>query len=327
MARRRRQVGGLNDRGSQQSIYYPYSESFWSGFRKREFALPKMYEHMFMQDVQNSIFPWRRHGENWISINTKDDHNEMIACALDDHYSELKEAVSRFAREGLIYSLLTYRKAYYEIAYYEDGSFRFVPVLNHTIIRLPGIFFQYVPKRLREYKQDGNNRFPMFIRLKPSNMFCISAPKHLRRTLKKVMKGLVYLSDNDSMPKFASKQMLSDGGMYPLDYSEYRRTTARYLATLTKELGWSGRQSFKDEELEYYSWLRFLRFEQFKHDLREAVIYGINKGLRTVKKNWEPIPQLTQNVFPQHGDFISSMESLRTGSLKFSDIFKPYLRY
>lgn len=318
----RRRANSINE-SSQQSVYYLYSESLWSRFSKKERDHPNMYEHMFIEDISVSIFSLRKGKDGWIGLEIKnDEYEELITAALDDSNRTLKDAIWDFVYNNhLVYSLLKHQRAYYEIVYYDDGTFRFIPIPNYTIIRLFGIVFQYIPNHLRK---NSNKNLPVFLRLNSKNLFYIDVPKKSRNKLPKIMKGLSYISHNSTMPDFARRKMMDGNGMYPLDYGTYHKRGVHYIAKLTKDIGWSGRSLFKDEELEYYNLFRFLRFEQFKYEFRVCIIEGLNRGLRRVNRDWVT-PQLVQNIFPQQDDIQNSFQQLHKGSVKFNDLITPYL--
>ena len=93
---------------------------------------------------------------------------------------------------------------------------------------------------------------------------------------------------------------------------------------LTRQVGWDGRRSEK-VELEYYSLVRYLRFEQFKYQLRNSIINGLNEGFSKIRRSWTA-PKIVQNVFPSQKDIDEANTKLHEGTIGFSELFKPFMR-
>lgn len=318
MRRRNRNIERSNTR---QSVWYHPSEiEAWWPYSKGISTAENMYVHMFLEDVKAGLLPYFRE-ESMVSASPEGSVETIIQALNEDDHS-LQRALWHFADKSLIYYLLVYGRACYEIVRYEDGAFTFEDIAPYTLINIFGRYYQYIPKRV---SQDRN--LPRFQRVATENLFFIRLPNPLSRKIKKLLNILTYLSGHNIMPQFARDDLMKGVSVYnKYNTTWYHKTSQKILAKIAKEIGWDGRRMFKDEALEYYQLVRFLRFERFKYQCRSIIIDGINTGLSKAVADQEK-PKIIPNGLPSQDEVDAAIKSLESGDRKFNDVISPFLNF
>ena len=99
------------------------------------------------------------------------------------------------------------------------------------------------------------------------------------------------------------------------------------MASITKSTGWSGRRTFGDAVTGYYTMRRFLRFEEFKIKLREAVAGTINRILAVAGTTVGFAAEVKLHHLPTLEEIAASRADLAAGRLDFRKTMDQYSIY
>ncbi len=307
---------------NKQSVWYrqntlpAWLRFFRPELRRRELSTDFL---MFLEDAGLAFSLKDRSS---VSVQPNIFFKRLISLSGDKLYGAA-DVIDNFSNQNVLYDFFVYGKVCFEIVRHEDAnlvSFEHIP--THSIFNIWKFHYQYIPKSIRsDIKKSEFQKIPA------SNIFEIRLPRNLQKQVLKLLKVLVGLDDSDLLPKFA-KTDLSEGKAIPSNYdAEYRDHLSRkILHTGAKKIGWNGREQSNRHTLEHYEWVRFLRFEKFKCQLRTTLVDGINKGFIKAFVG-EQAPEIKISNVPTEQDVDDAMKFLREGGKKFSEIIAPFRNY
>lgn len=294
-----------------------------------------LYPHMLIEDMHLGIMPIggkansEAFGVQLTPASKKAE--ELVRAGLITHHGEpwdVTEALCDFVDE-VAHILATYGKAYYEIIYvYENESreriegFMIQVIPNHCIKEAPGICWQYVPRRV--FEQSGKDEeLKRFVWSFKKDLLTFAIPKELGGVWKfrRLLRNLNWLS-RSTIPEFAMKDMEAHKQTKGYDFSVYRQNQDSYLAKITRKLGWSARQTFVEEILEFEQIYRHLKFERSKSVLRQHIVDRLNAALATIGDKVGFKARIELQGVPTPPDFDKHIDELRAGKIhKFSDVY------
>lgn len=312
---------------TRQSIeYWPrqlenwHRKLFGKSFLYNEYGSLKSEVHMFWEDIKLNLFPYYR-DKKFISISGNDETIKKKVCyALDADSYDPSDALWNFIEKNcLVFNLLAYGKAYFEIVYNENDDFIFESINPEGIFELTqNHIYQYIPKLLRKEKN-----LPVFKRLNTRNIFCIKLSPSIKKKLKGVLRELAALSSNLIMPKFAHNDLMNNGKFANFDRSWYHDQGYLRLAKITKDTGWSCRYMLERYTSEYYTLDRRLIFNQFLIEFRNCIIGDLNNGFKKVNLKDSSCPdlQIITDATMTEKSVLEVEKLLKSGSVSFHEIF------
>jgi hypothetical protein len=310
-------------KNSQQSINYPlhklsnfYNLVFGKSYLYGEYGALKSHIHIFWQDLRANLFPHFKN-KDFLFVSASEDNINKIHSALGSENYYLSDTLWHFLdRNGVISNLLIYEKCYFEIVYNDHDDFFFESLDPSAIFQLTTEhIYQYLPKDIRIEKN-----LSRFQKLNSKNIFCIKLSGELKKDLKGVIKGIGDMSSNSDIPEFVRNDLMK--GAFPnYDRSWYSEKGHIYRAKITKNTGWSGRETLSRNMSEYYQLHRKLKFDQFVIDFRKCIIDGMNKGFNQVSvEGWELIKLEIKNAINEE-DVTKVRKSLESGDCSFREVF------
>lgn len=302
------------------------------------FGETHLYPHMFAEDVARDLFP----------IGGDVDHEPVFQLSPhDEHVSGIIEsAFARYGGHGVYgrrlssilsgfgnhagHGLVSSGAETFEVATTVDASGKtigFLALRLHSVWSFAGLTWQTIP---RNALADGHWENP-----KPVNRRLVRIPRnrvvHIRlpREYRRVPSGLRALRHiGSAVPDFAIQNLNPDGTVrIPYDLEELRGIEERAVASITKSTGWSGRRTFGDAITGYYTMRRFLRFEEFKIKLREAVAASINRILAVAGATVGFAAEVTLQHLPTLEEIAASRADLAAGRLDFREMMDQYSHY
>jgi hypothetical protein len=109
--------------------------------------------------------------------------------------------------------------------------------------------------------------------------------------------------------------------------SHHQRQASELLGEAVKPIGWNARGSFNDCVLFYY-WIHLMiRFERFKIELRDAMLNTLNDGIQRVGQKIGFNGKITIDGLPTLADVDAAIVNLKSGTMAFSDVMKPFERH
>ena len=168
--------------------------------------------------------------------------------------------------------------------------------------------------------------------LKPANQRLIRIPRdrviqmRLPRRYRGIPGGLEALGEmGRAVPDFVMQSLNPDGTLHvPYDLEELKGIEQRAVASITKSTGWSGRWAFDDAVTRYYTMRRFLRFEEFKVRLREAVADTINRILAVAGASVGFAAKVSLHHLPRLEEIEDSRNDLAAGRLGYREMLDRY---
>ncbi len=279
-----RQYRSADLESSQKSIWY------WSGQGDEDAKLgarPDYYSlshtHMLIQDVSNAVLPVPGYTKAKYEIQlvpTDANLEELIVKALKDrgHRRSLTDAAYDFFQECAS-TMTAFGRADYEIVYLSNAEGKIVTftlsrIQPLTLVSRRGRVWQYVPKRIA-HERDLSSQY---VELVPLDILSFRLPIHFQRKHRQMMESLAFMSIN-FLPDFTMSNLKGETRV-PFDLGEFSRVQKIALARSTREIGWNGRQLFRERTLEYYFFYRHLVFERFKCEMRNSIVETLNLGIQ-----------------------------------------------
>ena len=297
-----------------------------------------IYNHMLNEDVYSRIMPYRSY-----DIKTKtplvqlSSPNELVqkdiilALSGNNHPRyNLEDAVSHFIRECT--KIIMYAgQGIYEVVNYTDEitseiSFsKLESVPNGNIKFFFGQPFQILPN-MKNFELEE----PRFKIITKDKLVLFKMPEPYRSNYKALQSQLDILGKNkvndlhiksleqnskQGKPRFNQKIKVMDG----FKFSDLAVLSATNL------MGWNARQYESKYLQEYFTLVRFLRFERFKLKLRNSILDTINKNLSRLVSNSAYVGELQFHGLPTAEDIEEAEKDLRKGNRKFKDIADLFL--
>lgn len=314
---------------SQQSVFY-WSEEDSEDSKLRE--RPNYYHlsntTMLIEDVANSIVPVPGYSKKDYSFRlepTDDQAEEIVARALkhERYRSDLTDAGYDFFQQCSS-TMMAYGRADYEMVYLSDAggralSFRLVLIQPLTLEFKGKRLLQYVPKRICVERGISTQ----YVELNAENVLTFELPQYMRDNYRHMMESLAFMSVN-FMPTFTQTNLRGETKI-PFDFTEFSRTHKLALAQATTEIGWHGRQLFREEILEYYFFYRDLLFEKFKAEMRGTILKTLNAGIERAATKIGFQGSLEIEGLPTMKEVQSALEGLEAGDTSFEKVMKPFL--
>lgn len=301
--------------------------------RGRRAFQPSLYTHMLVEDLHLGVMPIGGRSDNPDFVVKLVPPSEEVAKLVREalpsslgREPDLTRAVCHFIDEAA--NIIAYfGKAFYEIVYYfSDNSreniegFEFERIMNPSVFSLFGIHMQVVPREIRNHRSDLAS--PIVV-LPRGETLVVSFPGQLggASRYRKLLSQLQWFG-RSVVPDFAAQDMARQKQTSGYDFSVYKRNQSVLLASITKHLGWTARQLFNEESLEFYQIYRILEFHKCKAILREHILNQINRSLHLVGKRIGFKARIEVEGIPQSKDYDEHIEQLLSGELSFSDALK-----
>ncbi len=317
---------------SQMSI------SYWSGQGDEDAKLkarPDYYSlsntHMLIQDVSNAVLPAPGYTKAKYEIQlapTNADLEDLIVKALRDrgHRRSLTDAAYDFFQECAS-TMTAFGRADYEIVYLSNTegkiiAFALSRIQPLTLVSRRGRVWQYVPKRIA-HERDLSSQY---VKLVPEDVVSFRLPMHVQRHHRRMMESLAFMSIN-FLPDFTMTNLKGETRV-PFDLGEFSRVQKIALARSTREIGWNGRQLFRERILEYYFFYRHLVFERFKCEMRNSIVETLNLGIQRAGSQIGFEVGLNINGLATLTDIEDALRKLKDGEGdSFDEIMKPFIYY
>lgn len=331
MRHQRRRELALN----RQSLYWHQSEETKTHppFNSIPAYHESHYTRMLIEDVHNGVMPYSVMSKWPLSARVEPpspEAEEFIEDAISDrdYRSRLYEVVAKFVHDCSSW-MMTYGRAIYEIAYLYNAedipvAFVLLHILPPSVKLEGGKLMQHVPesvKRQRELLSD-------VIELSPENIVIFELPAYMRDDYAAMMSALYSQGSITAMPDFVLKGMKGEIAPVPFDLNKFSRDQNMAVAEATRLIGWNARQIADDKFVsEYYYFHRFLLFEHFKIEVREAILRKLNEGIARAGKKLGFAGQIVLEGVPSSAIIQDAQKRLEQGGTKFNDIMKPFHAY
>lgn len=270
----------------------------------------QLFVSLFIQDVEANLLPYDK--EKLSATATPNAYTPQIIKYLNMREDDLLSTLRRFIHHGLLFQLLTHGSVYYIILKDDNNGKQFQFINSKNIWNFFGIKYYL---SMEDVEKPSH-----FIRLTSNDLICISLSSTLKKDIKKFIKKLSYFSENHIMPAFARAELEAGTLDSKCDYSDFRDQRLKMFAKANISIGWNARGAFKDETLEYYQLVMFLRFKKFICQLREEIIESINRGLAKVFFDANEAPHIELSGISVAPDIEKTLNLLVNGKIKFNDV-------
>ena len=289
-----------------------------------------IYTGRLIKDVSLGIMPigGRTKNEEFkviITPNDKKVRDTIIDGINQDEYrQDLENEVCQFFQE-CAHFIMSYGEADYEIAYFSrpsDGTvigFKLVLIPPTSLVQENGKFYEYLPKQLADLKDLSQN-----IQLSEQSVLRFRAPDHLRDDIIYLLKLLSSLGNRSTLPDFVMDNIGGISKPIPFDLAAFNYSHNLAMANAGKLIGWNSFLSIGNGILEYYWFHRFLLFEQFKINLRNAILSIFNEGLKIIGQNLGFSAKLEIKGLPSIEDVKSAQLRLADGSISFNELLDTF---
>lgn len=307
------------------------SETPASTQRTLDFADPTARERrgehleawMLQEDIQTQIMPWRPEEAGWqVALRSGDkDMVRMVAGGLSPQEGawDLSDALCEFVRD-VTSDLVRYGRAVRELVLYLDASekpvaFELTRVPPTSVVRTPIGWYQIIPAEVSRLRQQQR-----VIRLDPKLMFAFVDPApeaHIRSVLGRLKRvprvgAQIPFGSHDETAQFYRAY----------EFSTQAQTHDEAVAVVTRDVGWDGRGSLSKHISEWYMMLKYVRFQEFKLGIRDAILAELDHALVTASERLGTDVQLRIES-PVNAEVIRECyTALEEGTRTFNEIFK-----
>lgn len=321
------------------SVFSNDRETIWHlPFRSgRKEAEMSRCNHMLYEDVKAGIMPYRNYNRQdetsliQLSLPSKQ-VEEDINLALsrsDSRLHNLEEAAASFIRE-CVSTIMYQGEATYEIVNYTDevepkiffSKLENVP--NKIIKFFGGQSFQILPKM-----EDFGDNLPRFKKITKGKIVVFKLPKSYRASYK-TWRSQLNTIGKDGVHNLYSKALNEPDYHKKESLKQKINTTDGFkfsrLAELsaTNSIGWDARDFPSKYLQEYFSLVRFLRFERFKLKLRNSILDIINNNLGRLISDPAYTGKLEFHGLSTVEDIEKAEKDLREGKREFNDIYNSF---
>lgn len=272
----------------------------WSGWRRTTRGVSDPVAHMFTQDVNTFLIPYRNTKERPIHARF-DGPAEDVSVALRTVQSLSSRGLGGASNEtevvldavrGVVKHMLWRSYAAFEIGERtsdDDASLareghdpvgrQYYPLraMTYGTLILTPFGAVEIPSASHRRRHESLRAMKLF-RMKRT--WLIDPPRSLggRAGLRRVLRRLRRCPL--TLPEWAVASLAHEQPLVRFDISEYSRLRAAHQAVAAGEWGWSGRDTSLDHWTEYYLFDRALRFQQALAELRQHVVAEINQLLK-----------------------------------------------
>jgi hypothetical protein len=313
---------------SQHSIIY-YTDLIHSDdpiVKNRPRYYEYFYPSMLVDDLGSGILPISQKEKYSIRIEPENLELEKIttfALSQRDYCGRNLIDVAYWFFKRVTMCLASYNECFYEIVELLDPqteqvqAFDLSPIQPMTVFHRRGRWVQYVPNSVSE-----KAKVSQYIPLPEDRLLIFRLPKRARDRWIDMMEALVSLN---GMPSdFGLPSLEPNDKKIPANFKAHHRLGDQAIAKLTREIGWNMRKYPHDGMLEYYWFHRFLLFEKFKIELREAIVTTLNDGLARIGKKLGMQGQIVIKGLPTLKDVAKAQEDLKTGQRSAREILNQF---
>ncbi len=285
-----------------------------------------IYAERLIKDVSQGIMPigGRTKREEFkviITPTNKKVRDTIIDSINQDEYrQDLENEVCHFFQE-CAHSIISYGEADYEIAYLSrptDGTiigFKLIIIPPTSLVQENGKLYEYLPKQLADLKD-----ISQYIQLSEQSVLRFRAPDYLRDELIYLLELLSSLGNRGTLPDFVMDNISGRSKTIPFDLAAFKYSRNLAIANAGKLIGWNSFLSIENGILEYYWFYRFLLFEKFKIDLRNAILSTFNEGLKIIGQKLGFSAKLEIKGLPSIEDVTSAKLRLSEGNISFNEL-------
>ncbi len=307
------------------------SETLASTQRTLSFADPTARERrgehleawMLQEDIQTQIMPWRPDEAGWqVALRSGNkDIVRMVAEGLSPRESawDLADSLCDFVRE-ITSDLVRYGRAVRELVLYMDESdgpvaFELTRVPPTSVVRTPIGWYQIIPAEVSRLRQRQR-----VARLDPKLMFAFVAPAHGVR-IRSALSRLERVPRVGAQIPFGSHDETAQ--FYrAYEFSTQAQTHDEAVAVVTRDVGWDGRGSLSKPISEWYMMLKYVRFQEFKLGIRDAILAELDQALVTASERLGTDVRLRIES-PVNAEVIRECyAALEEGTRTFNEVFK-----
>lgn len=307
------------------------SETLASTQRTLSFADPTARERrgehleswMLQEDIHTQIMPWRPEEAGW-QVTLRSGNKDMarrVAEGLSPGESawDLADSLCDFVRE-ITSDLVRYGRAVRELVLYLDESdrpvtFELTRVPPTSVVQTPIGWYQIIPAEVSRLRQQQR-----VVRLDPKLMFVFAAPTHAAR-IRPILRRL------GRVPRVGAQIPFGSHDETAQFYRAYEFSTQAHahdeaVAVVTREMGWDGRGSLSRPISEWYMMLKYVRFQEFKLGIRDAILGELDHALVTASERLGTDVRLSVES-PVTAEVIRECyTALEEGTRTFNEVFK-----
>jgi len=273
--------------------------------------------HMFTQDVQLTVMP----------IGGRTDKHKEFRVTFEGVSAECEKAqqligeIARYDRHDLAGMVCDVVEeiarhlgwegcAVYELILGDDGLQHIMGFTSKGLWRLPGYFFQVIPRG--DWKLWGKK----LVVVPACRIWYLEMPPALgrRRGYVNVLNRLRKVERLG--PEFWRKDIELGMQSRGFDFQKYIRDSDIYFAQVTKQWGWNRRDWSQDRCTEFFTYYNMLRFSSAQAMLREHIIGKLNGLLARLSIQCE----LKVTGLPTADDIIRIKGELLEGRISFRQV-------
>lgn len=300
--------------------------------QKEKFILP--YNHMLIEDVKTKIMPSRHYDKqketSVIQLcppDTSAQKNISLVLSENRYPSQnLEDEISYFIKECASI-IMNEGQAIYEIVNYknktasESSFLKLEPVPRGIIKFFLGRALQILPKL-----EELEGKEPCFKRITKDKLVIFRMPKPYRTNYKELQSQLDMLGKEGTQNLYTkSLEEIDKHKKLNLNQkANISKYSKLFALSATNLIGWNARDFRSNHLQEYFTLVRFLRFERFKLALRNSILNTINNNLNRLLPNSTYNGRLEFRHLPTDEDIEKAEKYLREGNKKFNDIFKLF---
>lgn len=294
---------------------------------------PSPFLHMFIEDVQARIMPFR-HGPSSSELGavfkgSKQDARVVtrLCTCLGKHSSTHDsplEIVSSAVRRVSQYLLLSGSVAF-ELPNIREPSGEETlsslsprsvrPITGEMLFRLPGRIIGMRTAKRREWEE----ALPVIVSRSPKTVWRLSMPRTLGGKIGYISVRRRLDKYPLSIPDWAPQSMSTESQHVRFDVAAHRRLNSAYFARSSGPFSWDGRDTSLDHQTEYFLFYRTLTFYHALALLRQHIVDSFN---RLVSRQLELNARIVLTGFRQPDDILETRSRMDRGEISFIEAFE-----
>jgi len=287
----------------------------------------QLYAFMLMEDIHNGVLPY---GPRPLGPRARIEPDDpelaaVIAQAIStDGSDRLQFALPEFIRQCAS-EIAVFGQAVREIGYWSapdakrPGAFRLLHLPPNRVLWQRGKPVQ----RLSD--KTAASRGSRYVELPAADLLRFHWPHEKYGRHSDIMQRVRLLSGT-SHPEFLIPDPRRDGGVVPVDFSDFHQTLYRALAEATRSVGWNARGLISKHQTDYHHLQRQLRFERFKIVLRSVIVDTLNLGLCRAGDRIGFTAHLSLDGAPDEAEVDEAERRLAEGKHTYKEIMAPFWR-
>lgn len=254
---------------------------------------PDFNRQMFDEDFVGLFHSMNGRSGNLFEIVSNDDELiQKLVSNVKTRYAPhpVDESIRKLVEE-IAQSLIRFGRAYYFLHDdIEQEEIRVASFSSDGVVRLFGMYIQWVPKRMERHWDRDDEELPREIRiLDAAKIMRFDMPTSIKRMLSAQNRTLAVLDKHQfwGAKNYSQATHENPNPTNYFDFRVWRDTLDRALYRATRSTGWNGRKYDSSKHSDFFDCHRLIRFRRNQLLLRDDILNQLSRELSRVGKSYK----------------------------------------